>query len=80
MDNATFTPTTTACEALAISPTTTEEATADHYNGRIILFTTGALTGQMTDITDYEQANSKEKFTYTTLTEAPADADRFVIL
>jgi hypothetical protein len=34
----------------------------------------------MSDITDYVLANSKEKFTVTEMTEAPADADRFVVL
>jgi hypothetical protein len=80
VDTATQAASTTAFEALAISPTTTEEATADHYNGRLILFTTGVLTGQMTDITDYALQNSKEYFTVTALTEAPADTDRFCIL
>lgn len=80
VDTATFTATTTALEAFRISPDTTEETTADHYNGRLILFTTGALAGQMTDITDYALANSKEKYTYTALTEAPADGDRGVIV
>lgn len=80
VDNGTFTATTTELEGLRLSPNTTEEATNDHYNGRLILFTTGNLLGQMTDITDYTQANSKEKFTYTALTEAPADNDRYVVL
>jgi hypothetical protein len=80
VDTVTFTATTTAMEAFRLSPNVTEEATADHYNGRLILWTSGALLGQMTDITDYELANSKEKFTYTATTEAPADADRFVVL
>ncbi len=80
VDTATFTATTTELEGFRISPNTTEEATADHYNGRLLLFTTGALLGQMTDITDYVLANSKEKFTYTALTEAPSDADRYVVL
>ena len=80
VDTATFTATTIALEGFRLSPNTTEEATADHYNGRLILFTTGVLLGQRTDITDYEQANAKEKFTYTALTEAPADTDRYVIL
>lgn len=79
-DDATFTPTTTSFEGLRLSPNATEETTADHYNGRLILFTSGALLGQMTDITDFELANSKEKFTYTALTEAPADGVRYVIL
>lgn len=80
VDTATFVATTTELEGFRLSPNTTEEATADHYNGRLLLFTSGALLGQMTDITDYVLANSKEKFTYTALTEAPADAVRYVIL
>ena len=80
VDTATFTATTVALEGFRLSPNATEEATADHYNGRLILFTSGVLLGQMTDITDYVSANSKEKFTYTALTEAPADADRYVVL
>ena len=80
VDTATFTATATSWEAFRISPNLTEEATADHYNGRNILFTSGNLLGQMTDITDYELANSKEKYTVTSLTEAPADGDRFVVL
>lgn len=54
------------------------EATDDHYNGRIIVFTTGALAGQATDITDY--TGSSKTVTVTALTEAPADGDEFVIL
>ena len=80
VDNATFTATTTILEGLRISPNVTEETTADHYNGRLLLFTTGVLIGQMTDITDYVLANSKEKITYTALTEIPGDNDRYVIL
>ena len=34
------------------------EATADHYNGRRMLFTSGALVGQATAISDYELGNS----------------------
>jgi len=56
------------------------EATADHYNGRIVIFTSGALTGQATDITDYELAVGEGKFTVTALTEAPADNVTFVIV
>jgi len=80
VDTATFAASTTELEGFRLSPNVTEEATADHYNGRLLLFTSGALLGQMTDITDYVLANSKEKFTYTALTEAPADAVRYVIL
>ena len=80
VDNATFTPTTSAFEAFRISPNATEETTADHYIGRNVLFTTGNLQGQMSDITDYALDNSKEKFTVTAMTEAPSDSDRFVVL
>ena len=79
VDTATFTSTTTAFEAYRLSPNDTEEATADHYNGRLITFTSGALIGQQTSINDYALANSKEKFTVTTMTEAPADAVRFIV-
>ena len=80
VDSATDTPTSTTFEALAIAPTTTEATTADLYNGRIIMFVTGALIGEQTDITDFASQNSKEYFTVTALTGAPSDGDRFVIL
>lgn len=53
------------------------EATDDHYNGRVITFTTGALTGQATNITDYN--GTTKTLTVTALTEAPSDTDVFVI-
>ena len=56
------------------------EATADHYNGRIVIFTSGDLTGQATDITDYELVAGEGKFTVTALTELPADNVTFVIV
>lgn len=76
-----FTPTTTQCQPDAVffgDTAGTLEATDDHYNGRIILFITGALQGQATDITDYDGNN--KRFTYTATTEAVADNDQFVIL
>jgi len=70
-----------------VAPTTTEfeadditEATADHFNGRIVLWTSGALFGQATDITDYTLAGGKGHFTVTAMTEAPENNDEFVIL
>lgn len=54
------------------------ETTDDHYNGRIIVFTSGNLAGQATDITDY--TGSTKTVTVTALTEAPADNDTFVIV
>jgi hypothetical protein len=56
------------------------EATADHYNGRVVLFTSGVLVGQATDITDYALDTGEGKFTVTALTEAPADNVTFIII
>jgi len=56
------------------------EATADHFNGRIVIFTSGALQYQATDITDYALVAGEGQFTVTALTEAPADNVTFVIV
>ena len=56
------------------------EATADHFNGRIVIFTSGALQYQATDITDYELSAGEGKFTVTALTESPADDVTFIIV
>lgn len=56
------------------------EATADHFNGRIIIFTSGALQNQATDITDYALDTGEGKFTVTATTEAAADDTTFVIV
>jgi hypothetical protein len=53
------------------------EATNDHYKGRIVTFTSGALAGQSTDITSYDGVN--KYLNVTQLTEAPASTDAFVI-
>lgn len=71
----THTPTTTVFQADDIT-----EATADHYNGRRVHFTSGVLDGQATDITDYELVGGIGQFTVTALTEAPANNDTFVIV
>ena len=57
--------------------TSSTEATDDHYNGRIISFTTGNLAGQATDITDYN--GTTKAVTVTALTEAPGNGDAFLI-
>ena len=54
------------------------EATDDHYNGRVIVWISGALTAQATDITDYDGATKMVIFTGTT--EAPGAGDTFVIV
>lgn len=54
------------------------ETTNDHYKGRIVMWRTGALIGQVTDITAYDGAT--KTMTFTALTEAPAAGDEFVIV
>lgn len=54
------------------------EATDDHYNGRIIIWTSGVLIDQATDITDYDGAT--KRLTYTAITEAPTAGDTFIIV
>lgn len=54
------------------------ELTNDHYNGRIVIWTSGVLLGQASDITDYNGADGM--LTYTAVTEAPGDGDTFVIV
>lgn len=54
------------------------EATNDHYNGRTLVFTSGALSGQASQITDYN--GSTKQLTVSTLTEAPANGDTAVIV
>jgi hypothetical protein len=52
-----------------------EEATADHFNDRLLVWITGALRGQAKRITDYAQQNGRGFFTVETMTEAPANGD-----
>lgn len=75
VDNTAFTATTTILESDDIT-----EATADHFNGRIIIFTSGALEYQATTITDYALNGGRGRFTYTAITEAPADNGTFIII
>jgi len=56
------------------------EATPDHYKGRIVIFTSGDLTNQATDITAYALDTGEGKFTVTALTELPADDVTFIIV
>lgn len=54
------------------------EATDDHYNGRIIIWTSGVLKDQATNITDY--SGTSGLLTFTAVTEAPSASDTFVIV
>lgn len=75
VDDTVLTPTTTQFEADDIT-----EATADHYNGRIVIFTSGVLVQQAAEITDYQLNSGRGRFTITTRTEAPGNNDTFVIV
>ena len=70
----------TAASTVVFYSDTAASAVADHYNGRIVIFTSGDLTQQATDITDYEQVAGEGKFTVTALTSAPVDNVTFVIV
>lgn len=54
------------------------EATDDHYNGRTLIFMTGNLARQATDVTDYD--GSSKMLTYTAVTEPPANNDEFILV
>ena len=54
------------------------EATNDHYNGRLLVWTSGSLFAQYTSITDYDGAT--KKLTYIATTEAPLAGDTFIIV
>lgn len=73
LGTATGTPTTTTMPDSALT-----EATNDHYNGRIIIWRTGVLTGQATDITGYN--GTTKTFTFTATTDAASASDAYVIV
>lgn len=75
VDNTAFTATTTILETSSITT-----AAASHWIGRVLIFTTGTLTGQATKITAYSLSSGRGRFTYDTLTSAPASAVGFVIV
>jgi hypothetical protein len=75
VDDTGFSPTTTEFEADDITT-----AAADHYNGRIIIFTSGTLQYQATSITDYSLATGRGHFTVPALTSAPANNSTFIIV
>jgi hypothetical protein len=75
VSTAVLTPTTSAFAADDIT-----ESTADHYNGRVIIWTSGALTGQATSISGYSLVSAEGNFTVVAMTEAPANNDTFIII
>lgn len=75
VDDTGFTMTTTEFEADDIT-----EATSTHYVGRNVLWTSGALLDQMAEITAYGIVSGRGHFTVTTMTEAPANDDTFIVV
>lgn len=75
VDNTAFTATATIFETSSIT-----EATADHFNGRLVMWTSGALQDQQATIEDYALSAGRGRFTVTTMTEAPANGDAFEII
>jgi hypothetical protein len=75
IDTTGFSPTTTEFEADDIT-----EATTQHYNGRVIIFTSGALLGQATSISNYSLVSGRGHFTVVALTEAPLNNETFIII
>ena len=56
-------------------------ATADYFNGRLIIFTGGpTVIRQATDITDYRLQNGRGEFTVTALAIKPPDDSTFIIV
>lgn len=74
-------------DAGSFSTTTTEfesdditTAAADHWNGRVVIFTSGTLAGQARTITDYAKVGSNGHFTCDAFTSIPADNSTFIIV
>jgi hypothetical protein len=71
----------------ALAPTATNfecsditDATADHYNGRVIIFTSGGIIRQAQTITDYAKVGSNGRFVTTAFTTAPANGDTLIVV
>jgi hypothetical protein len=54
------------------------QADNDHWKGRILIFTTGALAKQATDITAFNAAT--DTLTFSPLTAAPSGGDEYAIV
>jgi hypothetical protein len=54
------------------------QAANDHWKGRILIFTSGSLQYQATDITAFDA--SLDKLTFTALTGAPSNGDTYIII
>jgi hypothetical protein len=80
VDTGTFSATTTDFETGTWAPVT-PAAVNDHFNGRVIIFTSGTLNGQPASISDDTYTgNNKHKLTVPALTSIPANGVTFVVL
>lgn len=70
-----FSPTTTEFEASDIT-----EATGDHYNGAVVIWTSGALAGQRTAVSDYALVGGRGHLTVVSMTEPPANGDTGILV
>jgi len=70
--------TTPSATVFAASDITT--ATAEHYTGRVVIFTSGDLMYQARPITAYALDTGEGKFTCDAFTSAPSDGDTFIIV
>lgn len=73
--NSGFAPTTTEFETSDITT-----AATDHYKGRIVIFSSGTLEDQATEITAYSLVGGRGHFTVVALTASPTNLDELVIL
>lgn len=69
---------TGAATTTTLIDSTLTQAAADHWKGRIVIFTSGALKYQATDITAFDPIT--DKLTFTALTGAPSALDEYVIV
>lgn len=67
-----------AGSSTSIIETNLTAAVNDHYKGRTILFTSGTLANQASEITGYN--GTTKEITCAVLTSAPANGDTFVIV
>ncbi|MBF8258367.1 MAG: hypothetical protein HW377_741, partial [Actinobacteria bacterium] len=69
---------TGAASATTLIDSALTQAVADFWKGRIVIFTSGTLKYQATDITAFDPAT--DKLTFTALTAAPGAGDTYVIV
>ncbi len=75
VDNAGFAPTTTQFETSSITT-----GYADHYKKRLVLWRTGTLANNVTDITAYSVVANRGHFTVSPMPAAPGNGDGFVVV